>query len=149
MLEKTVVSYGYIPENKVMLTSNKSGLHHPSHEAIIKYSQFEESYLANTANNNNNNNNNNNKSNAKKNVRRRAESRKAMRCSDAESDTSDGFTVNSGGSGRSGDWGPPKCRQKPKYSRRRQEQRASFTDSGISLTKTDSGDLSEFSYQGM
>ncbi|XP_066920259.1 uncharacterized protein [Clytia hemisphaerica] len=119
MIEKTVCSYGYIPE---MMRPHNGGC-----------SAFPEEQRC--------------KQNAKKNARRRAaESRKAIRCSDGESDTSDGFTVNSGGSGRSGDWGPPRMRQKPKYSRKRHEHRASFTDSGISLTKTDSGDLSEFSY---
>lgn len=68
--------------------------------------------------------------------------------SDVESDTgSDGLAVNSGGSGRSGDWGPPKRRSKPRAGKQRCHSKPSLTDSGISLSKADSGSFSELSYQ--
>ena len=133
MIEKTVASFGYIPESKMMNTNS-------TYETEdMNFSSFEENFL----------NRQQSKNNVKRTTRRRVEqARNNRRCSDAGSDTgSDGVAVNSGGSGRSGDWVPaPKIRQKPKYSRRRiEEQRASFTDSGISLAKTDSGEFSELS----
>lgn len=119
-MEKRVCSYGFIPEQKISQTKS-DGVSSPDI-----------------------------KQNTRRHTRRRAAaSRNSIKCSDAESDTSDGFTVNSCGSGRSGDWAPPpSTRQKFKYSRKNNENRASFTDSGISLGKTDSGDLSEISYGG-
>ena len=78
-------------------------------------------------------------------TRRRAESMRNF-SSDMESDTgSDGLAVNSEGSGRSGDWGPPQLRRKPKGHRKRAEVRMSYTDSGISLSKTDLESLSGLS----
>lgn len=121
MIEKRVCSYGFIPEHQKMSRTKSDGVPSPD----IKQK-------------------------TRRHTRRRAAaSRTSMKCSDAESDTSDGFTVNSCGSGRSGDWAPPpRTRQKGKYLRKNNENRASFTDSGISLGKTDSGDLSEISYGG-
>lgn len=137
MIEKTVASFGYIPESKLMRANSQFSSQKSN---VMNYSTFEENYLQNQQS----------KVSTKRHARRRVEqARNTHRCSDAGSDTgSDGVTVNSGGSGRSGDWGPPKFRQKPKYSRRRNEQqRASFTDSGISLAKTDSGDFTELASQ--
>ena len=129
MIEKRVCSYGYIPEQKMSQANTTP-------DSPLTYTRYE--YERHEA-----------KQNTKRHTRRRAAgTRKTTKCSDAESDTSDGFTVNSGGSGRSGDWGPLRTRQKAKYSRKHHENRASFTDSGISLVKTDSGDLSEISYGG-
>ena len=86
------------------------------------------------------------KSNLKRSIRRRVEKSRNNRSSDMESDTgSDGLAVNSEGSGRSGDWGPPKIRRKSKSYRKRQENRMSLTDSGISLSKTDLESLSGLS----
>ena len=133
MIEKRVCSYGYIPEHKL-------DTRNPSESAVYRQDSKEDNLYTSVQKT---------RENTRRHARRRAaESRKSMKCSDAESDTSDGFTVNSGGSGRSGDWAPPKMRQKAKYSRKRNETRSSFTDSGISLAKTDSGDLSEISYGG-
>ena len=79
-------------------------------------------------------------------IRRRAESMRSFSHSDMESDAgSDGLAVNSEGSGRSGDWGPPQLRRKPKGHRKRTENRMSYTDSGISLSKTDLESLSGLS----
>ena len=79
-------------------------------------------------------------------TRRRAESMRSFSHSDMESDAgSDGLAVNSEGSGRSGDWGPPQLRRKPKGHRKRTEVRMSYTDSGISLSKTDLESLSGLS----
>ena len=144
MLEKAVVSYGYIPEKQLMHT-NSSHLEKQTTNSAMNFTTSEDSYGSKQQQQQQQQQHKQNSS--KKNTRRRVEqSRNNRRCSDPGSDTgSDGVAVNSGGSGRSGDWGPPKIRQKQKYSRRRTEQRASFTDSGISLAKTDSGDFSELS----
>lgn len=74
-------------------------------------------------------------------IRNRVEKYRNRRSSDLESDTgSDGLAVHSsgsslsGGSGRSGDWGPPKQRHKVKANKKRCERRNSFGEN----TKEDS-----------
>lgn len=88
------------------------------------------------------------KTNIKRSIRRRVEKNRnnTIQSSDMESDNgSDGLAVNSEGSGRSGDWGPPKIRRRSKNYRKRQENRMSLTDSGVSLSKTDLDSLSGLS----
>lgn len=132
MREQTVVSYGYLAGHRDMLPRNRFTQTEPA----MNYSTFEENFLKQT------------KGNTKRCVRRRVEKARNHQYSDVESDTgSDGLAVNSGGSGRSGDWGPPKRRSKPRAGKQRCHSKPSLTDSGISLSKADSGSFSELSYQ--